>query len=174
MANVDRPHGFLPVADFGGGGFYTRIMTKDAADTVAIGQNDLVDHDGSADGVAQGAAGGPFLGVARDYGAASTLTSHGVIHLPQSNICEAQEDSVGGAIAAASEGLAANVIVAAADATSGMSQMEIDSNTAATTATLDLRLLQPVPAPDNTVASSFARWLVNVQDLRLGDLKAGV
>lgn len=174
MANVDNPSGFLPVAEWSGGGFSVREMTKDAADATAIGINDLVDIDGSADGVAQGAAGGPFWGVSRSFGAASTLTTHPCIRLTGQTVLSAQEDSVGGAIAAASEGLAADVIVAAADTTSGLSQMEIDSNTAATTSTLDVRLLRPVPSADNTVASNNARWFVSVNDLRISDLKAGV
>lgn len=157
-----------------GGHFYTRVYDKAAADGNAIGINDLVDITGAADTIARGAAGGPFLGVSRSYGAASTLTSHPTLLLTQSTICVAQEDSVGGAIAAASEGLNADVIVAAPSATTQLSAMEIDSNTAATTNTLDVRLLQPLPVADNTVASANAQWLVTINDLRIADLKAGV
>jgi len=86
-------------------------------------------------------------------------------------LLEAQEDSVGGAIAAASEQLNADVIVAAA--VQGISQMEIDSNTAATTATLDLSLYQIAPYVGNAQGNQ-ARWFVRLNDLRYGDLKAGI
>lgn len=174
MANVDAPFGFLPVEDEAGGHFYTRVYAKAAGDATAIGINDLVDVTGAADTVAQGVAGGPFTGVSRAYGAASTATTHPVLKLNPSTVCVAQEDSVGGAIAAASEALNADVIVAAASATTGLSAMEVDSSTAATTNTLDTRLLRPYPAPDNTVAVANAKWLVKVNDLRELDLKAGV
>lgn len=174
MANVDSPFGFVPIEDESGGHFYSRVYIKAAADAVPLGINDLVDVTGAADTVAQGAAGGPFTGVNRAYGAASTLTSHPVIKLTPSTVCVAQEDGVGGAIAAASEALMADVIVATASATTGLSAMEVDSSTAATTATLDLRLLRPYPAPDNTVAVTNAKWCVKVNDLRELDLKAGV
>lgn len=174
MANVDGPFGFLPVEDESGGHFSTRVYIKAAADGVVLGINDLVDVTGAADTIARGAAGGPFVGSNRAFGAASTLTSHPVLKLLPSTVCVAQEDSVGGAIAAASEALNADVIVADASTTTGLSAMEIDSNTAATTSTLDLRLLRPYPSPDNTVAVANAKWLVKVNDLREHDLKAGV
>ena len=173
MANVDAPFGFLPVEDEGGGGFYTRTYIKAAADATAVGINDLVDPTGAADTIAQAVAGGPFMGVSRSYGAASTLTSHPVIKLTASMVLVAQEDSDGGAIAAASEALNTDPIVAAASATTGLSAMEIDSSTAATTSTLGARLLRLYPSPDNAQGNQ-ARWLVKIQDLREFDLKAGI
>lgn len=171
MANLDAPFGFLPVDSWDGSRFPVRVMTKDASDTASLGVNDLVDLDGTADGATRGAAGGPFYGVSRSYAAASTASTHPVIRLTPYTICAAQES---GSTVAANEGFNANVTVAVANATSGMSQMEIDSSTDATTSTLDLRLLRPIPYPGNTVASSNCDWFVVINDLRVHDLKAGV
>lgn len=145
-----------------------------AADAAAIGKGDLVDITGAADTVARGAAGGPFAGLSVSFVAASTLGNVDVIGLDQRTVLYAQEDGVGGAIAAASEGLNADVVVAAPSATTQLSQMMIDSSTAATTATLDLRLLGPLPRADNTIPDTSGVWLILVNDLRFGDLKAGV
>lgn len=172
MANDDAPHGFIPVAQMDGGDPQIRVYVKAAADATLLGRFDLVDITGAADTVARAAGGGPFLGTTLASGAASTLTDQPTVICSQQTVLEAQEDSVGGAIAAASEGLNATVIVAAA--VNGISAMEIDSSTVATTATLDCRLLQPAPYVGNAVASANARWFVTLNDLRIGDLKAGV
>ena len=175
MANVDNPFGFLPVADEGGGGFYTRMYIHAAADTVALGIGDLVDITGAADTVAQAVAGGPFLGVSRAHTLASVLQSnHPVVKLNQTMVLVGKEDSVGGAIAAASEGLNCDIIVTTtASTTTGLSGMEIDSSTAATTSTLDSRLLGLYASPDNAQGVD-ARWLIKINDLREADLKAGL
>jgi hypothetical protein len=175
VANTDNPFGFLPVAQLGGGDEVYRIYTHALADTTAIGIGDLVDITGAADTVTQAAGGGPFLGSAHAYVAASTLSTDVPVHIanPRS-VYVAQEDSDTSILAAADEGENATVIVAAVNTTSGRSQMEIDSDTVTVTATFDLRLLEPAPYVDNTVASSNAKWFVLINDLRFGDLKAGV
>ena len=174
MANADARYGFRWAQHYSGGDPVVRQYIHAAADAAAIGKGDLVDITGAADTVARGAAGGPFVGLSLSYTAASLLANIDTIILDERSVLHAQEDGVGGAIAAASEGLNADVIVAVPSATTQLSGMEIDSSTVATTSTLDLRLLGPLPAPDNTVASDAAKWLVLVNDLRFGDLKAGV
>ena len=174
MANVDRPHGFPPVDAWDGSNFPTRTMIKALADTTAVGIGDLVDISGAADTIVQGALGGPFVGVAMSFGAASTLTTHPVIRLTAGTILEGQDDGDTNLIAAAGEGLNASIVVAAANSTTGLSGMEIDSSTEANTSTLDLNLLRPAPRVGNTVGSSFADWFVRVNDLRWSDLKAGL
>jgi len=171
MANDDAPHGFRFVAQLDGGDPQIRVFVKAAADGTLLGKWDLVDVTGAEDVVARGAAGGPFVGPTLAAGAASTLTNQPTIICSERTLLEAQEDSVGGAIAAASEQLNADVIVAAA--VQGISQMEIDSNTAATTATLDLSLYQIAPYVGNAQGNQ-ARWFVRLNDLRYGDLKAGI
>ena len=173
MANVDHPYGFPPTDSIGGGAFYTQNYDKLVGYATALGIFDLVDVVSTGDDVNQGAAGGPFIGVGLMYSAASTAATIPVIVLTPQTLCHAQEDGVGGAIAAADETLNADVIVAAANATTGESQMEIDSNTAATTSTLDLRLQRLHPAVGNAQGAN-ARYLLFVNDLRIGDLKAAV
>ncbi|MGH9969974.1 MAG: hypothetical protein ACREBG_19570 [Pyrinomonadaceae bacterium] len=171
MANDDAPHGFVYVSQLDGGDAQIREYVKAAADATLLGRFDLVDVTGAQDVVARAAAGGPFVGSTLASGAASTLTNQPTIIASQRSVFEAQEDSVGGAIAAASEQLNADVVVAAA--TNGLSQMEVDSSTAATTATLDSRLLAIAPYVGNAQGTN-ARWFVLLNDLRYGDLKAGV
>jgi hypothetical protein len=174
MANSDTPMGFRPVANLTGGGEYVRQHIHAAADNVAIGRFDLVTPTGTADTVEQYDNADPVLGVALNYVALSTLGNVDVMYLNHTSVLEAQEDSVGGAIAAASEGLNCDVIVAAASTTTGLSQMELDSNTAATTSTLAMRLLQPVPRPENTVAVANCKWFVSPLELHIAEAKAGI
>lgn len=174
MANLDFPRGFIPVGAWDGGNFRTRVMTKVVGDTTAMGINDLVDITGEADTITQGALGGPFVGVSRSFSAASTASTHPVIYLTPYTVLEAQDDGDSNLIPAAAEGLNASIVVAAANSTNQLSNMEIDSSTEAATNTLDLCLLRPVPRVGNTVGSSFADWFVRVNDLRWSDLKVGV
>jgi hypothetical protein len=171
LANVDAPHGFVPVAQLDGGDPQVREYVKAVGDATLLGRFDLVDITGAVDTVARAAAGGPFVGTTIAAGAASTATNQPTIIISGRTVLEAQEDSVGGAIAAASEGLTADVIVA--NAAIGLSQMEIDSSTAATTSTQDLRLLAIAPYVGNAQGNQ-ARWFVLCNDLRFGDLKVGV
>ena len=73
-------------------------------------------------------------------------------------IFELQEDSVGGALAATDVGNNADIVVAAGNADTGLSGMEIDSSTKATT-TANLRILRLVPRPDNIIGAN-AKWEV--------------
>lgn len=174
MANVDTPQGFRPVANLRGGGEYIRTHIHAAADGVAIGKWDLVTPTGAADTVEQYDSTDAVMGVALNYVAASTLGNVSVVYVNHTTILEAQEDSDAGAIAAASEGLNCDVIVAAANTTTGISAMELNSNTAATTATLDMRLLQPSPRVGNVVASNFAKWFCSPLILHIAEGKAGI
>ena len=174
MANRDNPHGFLPVANLTGGGEYIRAMIHAAADGAAVGKWDFVTVTGAADTVEQYDNNDPVRGVSLSYVAASTLGQVDVYHINHTTVLEGQEDSDGGAIAAASEALNAPVIVAAANTTTGISAMEIDSSGAATTATLGLRLLQPSPRVGNTVASAYCEWYVSALELDIAEGKAGV
>lgn len=173
MANADRPDGFKYVANLTGGGEYIEKMIHAAADGVAIGRGDLVTPTGAARTVEQYDNNDPVWGLSLSYVALSTLGNPDVIHLNHTSVLEVQEDSDGGAIAAASEGLNAPVIVGAANTTTGLSIMEIDSSGAATTATLGLRLLRPIPRPGNTVASANCRWFVTPLELDIAEGKAG-
>ena len=144
-ANRDWPHGFIPVANLTGGGAYIQTQTHPATDSTAIGKYDFVTPTGTANTVEQYDNADPVWGVALNYVALSVAGDVSVMHINHTSLLEAQEDSTGGAIAAASEGLNCAVIVAAANTTTGLSQMEIDSSEVATTSSLALRLIRPAP-----------------------------
>ena len=173
MANTDTPMGFRPIANLTGGDGSLRAMSHPAADGTAIGKWDFVNITGAADVVEQYDNNDPVRGVSLSYVAASTLGQVDVHHINHTTVMECQEDSVGGAIAAASEGLNCQVIVAAANTTTGISAMEADSSTVATTTTLALRLLQPSPRIGNTVASAYCKWYVTALELDIAEAKAG-
>ena len=66
------------------------------------------------------------------------------------------------AAAAATEAMGnANLVIGNCSTATGVSIAEIDSSSAATTATLQVRLLRLVQRPDN-VAGNYAKWLVQI------------
>ena len=174
MANVDRVNGLRPVKHMNGSPFngQTNYYSIPASDGTAVFIGDLVKLGGSSDAdgvqdVIQAAAGDTPVGVVTHFEPlatdlelahrkASTLRYAYVADSPDL-VCEVQEDADGGALALASVGLHADVIVAAGDATTGTSGMELDTSTAATTSTLVLRILGFVQRDDNTVASANAK-----------------
>ena len=174
MANSVAPYGFRYVANLAGGGAVLQTMTHAAADNVAIGKGDFVTPTGAARTVEQYDNNDPVWGLALGYVALSTLGTMSVVHLNHTSILEAQEDSTGGNIAAASEQLNVPVTVAAASTTTGLSQMSIDSSNVATTATLALRLLRPSGRIGNVVAEAGCHWLVSPLELDIAEGKAGV
>lgn len=89
------------------------------------------------------------------------------------DVYEVQEDAVGGSVATTSVGNNADMIVANCSTTTGMSGTMLDSSTAATTNTLDLKIVGFVPAPDNT-AGSTARILVKFNKIENVDQATGV
>ena len=78
-----------------------------------------------------------------------------------------QADDVSATIAAADIGLNADFVVAAGDATTGMSGMELDSDTKNTTATLSLKILGAVDRPDNTLGEANQDLLVRLNNIEL-------
>lgn len=109
--------------------------------------------------------GDPVVAITRDmplYHQASTAQYILVADDPEL-IFEIQEDSVGGSIAMATAGTKnADFIAGAGSTVTGYSGWMLDSSTIATTATLQMRLLQGVERPANTMAASFAKWLVKI------------
>ena len=77
-------------------------------------------------------------------------------------VFEAQEDSVGGAIAVASLGLNVGINCAVGSTTTGASGMEIDSSSVDTTNTLPLQLMGRVARPDNEADTAEAKYLVRI------------
>ena len=170
MANSDNPHGFVSVGSLDGRPGYFRNYNHVASDIVAIGFNDLVERAAAGTDVVQASAGGPFLGISHANGAVSTLYTVPVEIVTPALIVEGQTD---GSLVTADTGLNANVIVAARNATTGVSNMEINSASEDTTSTLDLRLLTLAPYVGNASGTN-SRWFCIVNDAAIGDLKAGV
>lgn len=178
MANVSRIFGFRPRANQLGAVSSVKINRYyvQATDATLIGVGDLVKLDSSvdADGVpavtraaANNVCVGPVIGVeyttpdnlGRQYRPA--LTAMYVLVADDPNIVmEAQEDAVGGALAAATVGLNVNFVVADASTVTGQSQMQVDTNTADTTNTLPLRIVGFIQSPENEVGSANAKVLV--------------
>jgi hypothetical protein len=96
------------------------------------------------------------------YGAASTnrypLVAHG-----QDILFEIQEDSDGGALTVAEVGLNAQIVVAAGSTFTRASGVELDSSSAATTATHGLRIRGLAQRPDNAIGTN-AKVLVSLND----------
>jgi hypothetical protein len=149
-----------------------------ATDSTALFIGDPVIIAGSADGDgtptatrATAASAGRITGVvvgfdpnptinAAGYGAASTAFYVLVADDP-ALLFEIQEDSVGGALAATSVGLNADLIAASGSAATKQSGFMLDSSTAATTATLQLRIIQLEQRADNVIGDN-AKWLVAI------------
>lgn len=151
MANVDHPHGLRPLMRSWTGGPVQAVQFQKAAATgTAIFMNDAV-YAGTANKIIPGRDNTvPFVGVALNYGAASTLTTHQVIADPFAVFeCQDNDDSDG--VAAADLGKNANIEANAGSATTKVSGHELDESTIAVTATLDLQMLGILDVPDNAL-----------------------
>lgn len=73
-----------------------------------------------------------------------------------------QEDSIGGALSSASAAMEnADLVAGAGSTATGFSGWQLDSSTAAVTATLQLRILQLMRGPDNAIGVN-AKWAVRL------------
>jgi hypothetical protein len=178
MANVDAPNGLRPVKHLDGSPFNgaTNRYYVPASDGTAIFVGDAVKSAGSADAdgvasVAQAAAGDSIRGVvvgiepetdeSLNYRAASTERYVYVADAPDL-VFEVQEDSVGGALAAANVGQNADLVVGTGNTTVGTSAMELDSSSAAAT-TAQLRILGFAQREDNEIGTN-AKVLVAINE----------
>ncbi|WP_299076558.1 hypothetical protein [uncultured Paraglaciecola sp.] len=188
MANVDRVNGFTPIRHLTGAPYNGQMeeYAITAADSTAVFVGDLVKLSGEADSegratVAQAAAGDAVVGVVVGLGVdpdklnityreASTYRKVLVANAPDL-IFEVQADAV---LAAASVGLNADFVVAAGSTTTGRSGMELDASTAATTATLPLKIHRMNSRVDNEIDVTNAKIevMINVHQLAAGS--AGV
>lgn len=197
MANTSRVNGFRPVRYLNGapytGGFRRYVVS--AADATALYVGDMVKA--STDGdlvtglqtVTRATAGATLLGAVVGfevdptalnvplYRAASTRR---IVYVAddQNLLFEAQEDGDTTPIAVASIGLNVSLISTSAGSTiTGASGMQIDSSTASTTATLELKLMEKLAREDNelvTAGQANTRWVVKINAHGLADGAAGV
>jgi hypothetical protein len=192
MANTDTPMGLRPVAHRNGapynGAF--RVYSTAAGDGTALYIGDLVKLAGTAQtirgrvlpDVTRAATGDVITGVvvgvrpatqdSTVYRAASTQTEVFIADDPDL-IFEAQEGSSGTALTANDAGLNIDFVVGAGSTATGLSGTLLNNATEATTNTLDLHLVQPVPREDNAIGYS-CKWLVTINRHQYSNQVAGV
>jgi len=191
MANTNKVNGFRPVRYLNGAPWNGQAnkYVIPAGNGTATFIGDLVKADATGDDagyqtVVQAAASNAVLGVivgmevtpgsldTPQYRAASTRRVVWVADDPNL-IFEAQEDGDTDPLETTDIGLNINVVVGAGSTVTGASGMQIDSDTAATTATLPLRLMGVVQRPDNENVLSaggqaYTRWEVKINNHQLG------
>lgn len=192
MPNPDTPFGLRPVRMLDGSPYSASVreFSTAAGDGTAILIGDPVELVGTSqtiDGVVYSDVGraetgdkiaGVCVGVkpaTRDsttYRAASTAT---VIYVETGKdvVFEIQEASGGTALTANDIGLNADFVVAAGSTTTGMSGVELDNSTEATTNTLDLQIVDFVNRADNEIGE-HAKFLVRINRSQWADQVAGV
>lgn len=143
MSNVNNPHGLSPLGtSLSGGPQAVEQYTKQASDADAIYRQDPVQRSGgyiTASGITPGTT--YYSGVALNYGAASTLTTHQIVISPDA-IYEVQSDSTG--VAVTNLGDNANLTVSTNSGQTlppHLSNAVLNGSTIATTNTLDVHIL---------------------------------
>lgn len=190
MANVSRVHGFKP-AKTGLGAPWNGQLTKyfvTAGDTTAIFVGDLVSLSGGSDAngvraVTKTAIGGAAVGAVVNveynpvnlntpqYRPGSTAMYVYVADDPQT----VYEVQASGTVAATTAGLNANHADAGGSTVTGQSGETVNFATASTTATLTLKILDFVQAPDNEIdTAAKVRVKINNHQLAAGTGTQGV
>lgn len=198
MANVDTPRGLKPVRYMSGAPYNGAVNAYSTAtgDGTAIFIGDPVIISGTAQtingviyqDVDQAATGDVIVGVVvgvdpmlgsgaggRDstiHRAASTQRILYVADDPNL-LFEIQEVSGGTALTANDIGLNANFVVGTGNATTGLSGVELNNATEATTNTLDLQIVGFANRPDNEVGE-HAKWLVRINRHQRANQVAGI
>jgi hypothetical protein len=192
MANADTPFGLRPVRYLSGAPYNgaATVYTTAAADGTAIFIGDPVILSGTAQtvngvtyaDVDQAATGDVITGVvvgvlpetadSTVHRAASTLRRLLVADDPNL-VFEIQEVSGGTALTTAAIGLNANFVVGSGSSSTGMSGVELNNATEATTNTLDLKIVNIVNRADNE-AGEHAKWLVRINRHQYANQVAGI
>jgi hypothetical protein len=173
MPNTDWPHGLREVGTVYGGpseveefakvvGYGTAIFIGDAVNRVADGSIEASATPGTT----------LYSGVALNYGAVSTATTHQVI-VSQGTIFEAQDNNATDGIAAVDLGLNANLQLNAGSTTTQLSGHEINETGIDTTNTLDVHLRRLYPISGN-VHGAWARIEIQFNMHRMGTTSVGV
>ena len=178
MANVDRPNGFRPIGSLSGGSMTGQVQKMISNEALFLG--DLVEDDatGRADGdgayqaCARAEASDAILGVvvgwevdpdspaALHHAASTTLGVY--INTDPNVILECQSDD--GTPVAADVGQNFDIVVASGSTSTGVSNMELDGSSGATTAALPLKLLGFTDVSDNDTASANMKCIVMINN----------
>ena len=185
MANVDSAFGLIPIAKVGQNPNNGGLTSYDvgASQTTAIFTGDPVKY--KNDGTVEVAtASDALLGVARGafytdpatskptwspYIPATTATTDAKVFVcddPMQTFI-AQQDSVVSNIVAANLNENANLIFNAGSTTTGVSGVEIDSSSAATTATHQLRLIDFWDTPNNDATANNSVLVVKINNHKM-------
>ncbi len=81
---------------------------------------------------------------------------------------------VEGALGAINIGLNANLVVADCSTSNGMSNMQLDGSSIATSATLQLKIVGVLDNALNDISSNNAQWLVKINNAQQGSSSTGV
>lgn len=170
MANADAPFGFRLISGSDSRYVLTRAVIP-ASDSTATFVGDAVKLLAAGSGeaypaVIQCAAGDPVFGVVVSFEAdpatsledqyrkASTKRYCQIALVANGAEFEVQSDDDTTALAIADVGFNANFIVGSGSTVTGLSGMELDSSSAATTSTLDLQILRLVDRDDNLLSGT--------------------
>lgn len=181
MSNPNAPFGLRPINELAGSPYSggARVYSVPASDATAIfigdpvklvGTSEIINGSPYAD-VARANSGDVFVGavvgvlpVTRDsltYRAASTQRLLLVADDPNLTF-EIAQSSTGTPLSANSIGLNANINVSGSGSTfTGYSAAVVDDTTAATTNTLDLKIIGLLDAPDNDIGSAAGTGTLN-------------
>jgi len=177
MANSNAPMGLIPRRLRNGspwdGTMRTYHVPASNATALFIGDPVIITGTGSTDGypdvgIATASGAGRITGVVVGFRPTAPFSPYK--YLPASTegyvlvvddpdvLYEVQEDSVGGALAVTAIGQNIDLIAGTGNTNTGTSGWMIDSSTAATTATLQMRIVELQHRADNDVGST-AKWL---------------
>lgn len=191
MANTDTPFGLRPVRDLNGAPYNGAVETYSTAtgDATAIFIGDPVILSGTSQtingviyrDVDQAATGDVIAGVVVGFGAdtrdsltyRAASTQRLVRVAPPNLIYEIQEVSGGTALTANDIGLNANFVVGSGSTVTGLSGVELNNATEATTNTLDLQIVDFVNRADNEIGE-HAKWLVRINRSQRANQVAGI
>jgi hypothetical protein len=194
MANPDAAFGFRPIKRDGSpynGGTLRCVIATTATAATFIGDPVKLTAAGSIGGyqqVVQAAAGDPVFGVVTafeanpdalsdQYRKVSTQRYCQVVRATPETYFEIQSDDDTTALAEADVGLNANFIVATGSTQYGVSGIELDSDTANTTSSLDLQIHGLVDRADNLLAgtgSTQKNAIVTFNDYQSKTWRTGV
>jgi hypothetical protein len=187
VANINKVRGFRPVRYLSGANWSGKVSryVTDGATALFVGDLVKLTTTGTSDGlrtIAQAAASDAVIGVvvgfepnfadlnAAPYRLASTTRVAMVVDDPNV-LFEAQEDGDTDPLEQADIGLNVNFVVGSGSTTTGLSGMQIDSDTHGTSATLPLKLMEVSQRVDNEFPSggtAYTCWFVKINNHQLG------
>ena len=186
MANIDQPFGLRPIAKVGSapGGTTGTTKYRITSGAGAMFTGDIVKqaNDGSVvQGTAGDAARGVFMGCFYTDPSTSkprfnntfpngTAASDAIAFVADDpdQLFIAQQDSASANAVAADLNLNANLVVGSGNTTTGISGMEIDSDSKNTTATLNVKLIDFYDTPSNDATANNSILVVKINNHELG------